>query len=86
MQLQQRDAEMRKHFQANLACPLNFQEYATSGSLSRHLQEYKIDEGDQSLLGVGGYAEVRKATHIISGHKVAIKIYQKYKVIDSQVR
>jgi hypothetical protein len=31
---------------------------------------------------VGGYAEVRLATHKKTGHKVAIKIYEKYKLID----
>jgi serine/threonine protein kinase len=37
-------------------------------------------------LGSGGYAEVRLASHKISGHKVAIKIYEKYKLIDLQIK
>jgi serine/threonine protein kinase len=38
------------------------------------------------LLGAGGYAEVRLATHKKTGLQVAIKIYEKYKLIDPQVK
>ncbi len=48
------------------------------------MEEYII--GDKSLLGAGGYAEVRLATHKKSGHQVAIKIYEKYKFIDLQIK
>ena len=40
------------------------------------------DLEEKKLLGSGGYAEVRLASHKLSGHKVAIKIYEKYKLID----
>jgi serine/threonine protein kinase len=49
------------------------------------LDEYQIEE-DRSLLGVGGYAEVRRAKHRKTGQLVAIKIYEKYKLIDVQVK
>lgn len=45
------------------------------------MDEYQIEE-DRSLLGVGGYAEVRRAKHRKTGQLVAIKIYEKYKLID----
>ena len=48
------------------------------------MDEYII--GEKSLLGSGGYAEVRLATHKKTGHNVAIKIYEKYKFIDLQVK
>jgi 5'-AMP-activated protein kinase catalytic alpha subunit len=40
------------------------------------VSEYKFGK----LLGQGGFAIVREAVHIESGHKVAIKIYDKYKL------
>ena len=35
------------------------------------------------MLGQGAYAMVREAVHIESGYKVAIKIYDKYKLEQS---
>jgi serine/threonine protein kinase len=32
------------------------------------------------LLGQGGFAIVREAVHVETGYKVAIKIYDKYKL------
>jgi 5'-AMP-activated protein kinase catalytic alpha subunit len=32
------------------------------------------------LLGQGGFAIVREAVHVETGHRVAIKIYDKYKL------
>jgi serine/threonine protein kinase len=40
------------------------------------LSEYKLGK----LLGQGGFAIVREAVHISTGHRVAIKIYDKYKL------
>jgi serine/threonine protein kinase len=40
------------------------------------IAEYKIGK----LLGQGGFAIVREAVHIETGHRVAIKIYDKYKL------
>lgn len=40
------------------------------------VQEYKFGK----LLGQGGFAIVREAVHIETGHKVAVKIYDKYKL------
>ena len=37
-------------------------------------------------MGSGGYAEVRLASHKPTGHKVAIKMYEKYKLIDPNVK
>ena len=74
-------------------------EFSTPGASSKYLDEYqfltvaslinsdqKKTEGQLSLLGVGGYAEVRLATHKKAGYKVAIKIYEKYKLIDVQIK
>jgi len=34
------------------------------------------------LLGRGNFAAVFKATHKSTGHHVAIKVYEKYKMLD----
>jgi hypothetical protein len=59
---------VRKFFQANVACQLNFSntEFSTPGSSSKNLDEYVLEEG-KSLLGTGGYAEVRRGKHKKSG-------------------
>lgn len=50
---------------------------AFSGALNfTHLSDYKMGK----MLGQGAYAMVREALHIESGHVVAIKIYDKYKL------
>lgn len=40
------------------------------------INEYKMGK----LLGQGGFAIVREAVHVETGHRVAIKIYDKYKL------
>lgn len=40
------------------------------------VSEYKLGK----MLGQGAYAIVREATHIQTGCKVAVKIYDKYKL------
>jgi hypothetical protein len=57
-------------------------EYSTPGANSKYLDEYHIED-EKSLLGVGGYAEVRRAKHKKTGQRVAIKIYEKYKLIET---
>ena len=59
-------------------------QFSTEGASSKYVDEYELE--DKSLLGIGGYAEVRLATHKKTGHKVAIKIYDKHKLMDSQVK
>eukprot|EP00347_Sterkiella_histriomuscorum_P023875 403333082 len=85
-QQQKREDDIKKYFQANMNSQLHFTgtEYSTPGASSKFLDEYQLEE--KSLLGIGGYAEVRLAIHKKSGHKVAIKIYEKYKLIDPQVK
>jgi len=75
---------MFKQFKQNVSCQLAFTntEYSTPGASSKYLDEYEV-EGESSLLGVGGYAEVRRAKHKKTGQLVAIKIYEKYKLHDS---
>ena len=82
-----RESEMRKFFQANINCHLHFTntEYSTPGASSKYLHEYQLSE-ERSLLGAGGYAEVRRAQHQRTGHMVAMKIYEKYKLLDTQVK
>lgn len=46
------------------------------------MDEYEI--GDN--LGAGGFANVRKALHKPTKFEVAVKIYEKYKLIDAQVK
>lgn len=65
--------------------PFSNTEYSTPGASSRYLDEYQIEE-DSSLLGTGGYAEVRRAKHKKTGQLVAIKIYEKFRLLDSQVK
>jgi serine/threonine protein kinase len=43
------------------------------------MDEYNIMEN----LGSGGYASVRIALHKKSGFQVAVKIYEKFKLIDT---
>ncbi len=62
--------------------PFSNTEYSTPGASSKYLDEYHIEE-DSSLLGTGGYAEVRRAKHKKTGQLVAIKIYEKFRLIDS---
>ena len=78
---------MKKFFQANVVCQLNYTgtEFSTSGANSKYLEEYALED-QHSLLGTGGYAEVRKAIHKKSGYHVAFKIYDKYKLIDVQIK
>ena len=35
------------------------------------------------MLGQGAYAMVREAKHINTGHRVALKIYDKYKLVSN---
>mmetsp|Transcript_5890 Transcript_5890/g.9545 ORF Transcript_5890/g.9545 Transcript_5890/m.9545 type:complete len:115 (+) Transcript_5890:1716-2060(+) len=44
------------------------------------VSEYHLE----SLLGQGNYAQVKLATHKATGYKVAIKIYDKYKLNSNQ--
>ena len=78
---------MHKNFRKNVACQLPFvnTEFSTPGASSRYLDEYQIEE-DSSLLGTGGYAEVRRAKHKKTGQLVAIKIYEKFRLLESQVK
>lgn len=78
-----RESDVRKYFQANVSCQLNFNntEFSTTGASSKYLDEYHLEE-ERSLLGMGGYAEVRRGRHKKTGHMVALKIYDKYKLID----
>lgn len=32
------------------------------------------------MLGQGAYAMVREAIHVMTGHRVALKVYDKYKI------
>ncbi|CDW91349.1 protein kinase domain containing protein [Stylonychia lemnae] len=86
LQQQQRDNDIKKYFLANINSQLQFSntEFSTPGSSSKFLEEYQLEE--KSLLGSGGYAEVRLATHKKTGLLVAIKIYEKYKLIDPQIK
>lgn len=81
-----RDNEIKKYFQGTLgtATKLNFQntEYTTPGACSKYMDEYEI--GDN--LGTGGFATVRKTLHKPTSFQVAVKIYEKYKLIDVQVK
>jgi len=77
-----RDEQIRKYFQASTKVNYSNTEFSTPNASSKHLEEYEIEQS----LGSGGYAEVRMATHMPTGHKVAIKIYEKYKLIDLQVK
>lgn len=72
---------------SNINCQLLFinTEFCTQGASSRYLDEYALEESN-SLLGVGGYAEVRRARHKRTGHIVAMKIYEKYKFFDTQLK
>lgn len=78
---------MKKFFQSNISCQLVYAntEFSSPGASSKFLDEYSIDE-ENSLLGTGGYAEVRKGKHKKTGHPVALKIYDKYKLIDVQIK
>lgn len=78
---------MRKNFKQNVAYQMPFAntEFSTPGASSKYLDEYQIED-ESSLLGTGGYAEVRRAKHKKTGQQVAIKIYEKFRLIDSQVK
>jgi predicted Ser/Thr protein kinase len=54
--------------------------FATPGASSSHLNEYKID--DSKPLGKGNFAVVYKAQHRTTGFFVAIKVYEKFKMLD----
>jgi serine/threonine protein kinase len=45
--------------------------------------KHQIEDYSQlSLIGKGAYAEVREAIHLKTGEKVAIKQYDRYKLLD----
>lgn len=55
--------------------------FATPGASSLHLYEYDIDQAQR--LGRGSFAVVLQAKHKSTGHLVAIKVYEKFKLLDS---
>lgn len=59
---------MRKNFKQNVAHQMPFAntEFSTPGASSKYLDEYQIED-ESSLLGTGGYAEVRRAKHKKTG-------------------
>ena len=58
--------------------------FTTPGASSVDLEEYAID--DAQMLGRGNFAIVLKAKHRKSGNWVAIKVYEKYKMLDVQLK
>lgn len=84
---EQREKEIKRCFLANAASQLQYAgtEFSTAGASSKYLEEYELEESG-SLLGVGGYAEVRWGRHKATGCPVAFKIYDKYKLGDPQVK
>ena len=59
-------------------------QFSTPGASSSHLQEYIID--DSQPLGQGNFAIVFKGQHKVTKYSVAIKVYEKFKMLDVQLK
>lgn len=59
-------------------------QFSTPGASSAHLKEYQIDMSKP--LGQGNFAIVFKAFHKVTGFPVAIKVYEKFRLLDTQLK
>ena len=78
------EKNVKNFFKANMAMVLSRDiensQFSTPGASALHLEEYNIDE--EKFLGQGAFAVVFEASHKKTGHKVAIKVYEKYRMLD----